>query len=247
MHVFKRRHITVAGARGAKSRNKLQRECGLKLKSLQKAVLAGRRLTTSWVEKVNCPREDRAEAMQAPISRPRSGRGPRSPPARAPRAPTRGRRPAPPLHTQKRQAAVREPEARISALCARRPQAPEEIRGPRGVWPLTASRLRPDSRLSERWARPPASEGSRPSRGAAAPTPPAASPRRSSARPTPQTRAGDGRRGPPDLARPPAPSPGAPGSAGEAEGGVNRPLVVRRKVHGRSGRWEKIQSLSSRL
>lgn len=118
------------------------------------------------------------------------------------------------------------------------------------MWPPTASRLRPDSRLSsERWARPPTERGLQTKPGRGGSTPPAASPRHSSApRPTPQTRAGGGRR----AARPtwrgrPAPPPGHPAppavytSAPPAmPGGVNRPLLVRRRVHGRSGRWEKI-------
>lgn len=239
MHVFKRRHITVAGARGAKVRKQTQ-EVWTKAKKSSESSPGRRRLTTSWVEKVNCPREDRAEAMRAPISRAEVRPGTPAPRPCAPALlPGDGGSAA--LHTRRGRRRSGPEAPHLGAVCAAAAGSRGNTRAARGWWPLTASRLRPDSRLSsERWARPPAEPGLPDRAGARRLHLPPASPRRSR-RPADTADPGGRRqaRGPPDLARPPRSVPGAPGSAGEA-GGVNEPLVVRRKVHERSGRWEKI-------
>ena len=111
--------------------------------------------------------------MHDQISRPGSGWG----------SPPHARRPAPAaprsypgaaasaaLHTQKRRAAAPSRGPRISAASARRPRAPEEIRGQRGVWPSTSSRISPTPGLAVCTGRAcERSEGSTSSRDAAAP------------------------------------------------------------------------------
>lgn len=166
-----------------------------------------RRLNNLAGGESNCPAKNRGEAMNDQISRPGSGWG--SPPPRARRpAPAvprsyRGAAASAALHTQKRRAAVPSRGPRISAASTRRRRAPEEIRGQRGVWPSTSSRISPTPGLAVCTGRAcERSEGSTLSRDAAAP-------------PLPPHRNGAARRpGPHRKPRAAALLPWPPGSSG---------------------------------
>lgn len=225
--------------RGAqKVETKLRGECGLKLKSLQKAVLAGDannlvggQLTVPGGPSQRC-------RLQSP------GRGPAGTPPRpprAPRAPTRGRGGQRRAPHREEAGGGQEPEAPHSAL-KRRPRGSRgNTRAGCGV-ALTASRLRLTCQRAALGA--PAGRARAPdrSRGAAAP-PPAASPRRSSAPWVDNRRpGGDGRRAARLTWRGcPACPPGALRlrCAGEAGGRKQAPLCGEKCTA--VGRWEKDQ------
>lgn len=203
------------------------------------------------MEKVNCPREDRAEAMQAQISRPRSGWGPPLParPARPALLPgDGGQRRAP--HAEEAGGGHEPGAPHLGAVCAAAAgsRGNTRARAGCGLPPPPGFAQTPGSAVSAGRARRP-SEGSKPSRGAAAPPLP---PHHRGARRRPGRHRRPGRElGGARPARPGADAPLRPPATRlrglftralrrRCPGVVNRPLLVQRKMHGRSGRWEKI-------